>query len=143
MVMNVRVEDFLQTIPVNGGEVLDPSYMGPEQIRGLHMQEIIDAADRMGFAIVEIEALPRLWSIQGDLYPFTLTEANKRLEQYIHNNEGVLYGSFTDRSWKHAYAVSFGKIFNPDTGMECKPFHTFVTEGFYKVQRYEKQTPSG
>lgn len=133
MVMDMECGDLIERIGVDGGEVLADGLVGPQQFRGHHIQEIIDAALACGYAVTEIEANPHLLTKVGNLPIYEYKEAEKRFFNYLNTSTGVLVGYLVDRGWRHAYAVDKGIVYNPDTGTECEPPLSYRADTFYKV----------
>jgi hypothetical protein len=135
MVTDLHADAFLG----KGGEIVS-DVSGPAMYRGLHIQEIIDTLLLLGYSVTEIEANPRLLIADKPTEIFTTEETKERFANYLRSCEGVLTGWITDKGWRHAYAVSYGAIFNPDTGLECVPAPSFVPDTFYVVKKNERQT---
>jgi hypothetical protein len=113
--LDMTLADLLNEIGHDGSEIINSNLPEPFCRKGFHIQELIDACLRYGFAVTPVE-----------LYPVT-----KHYEYYYSNfgtNEPVLWHRFylaicsskgviecqCDDGKGHAVAYEHGKIYDPD-----------------------------
>jgi hypothetical protein len=118
MVLDISTADFFGHIGHDGSEIAFPALPDPMARRGLHIQECIAAALKLGYAVTPVELFPMIQSPtpgENDIVVlFGDDEAAnwQRFEQTIKTSTGVLEG--VGRRCLHAVAYNHGMIFDPD-----------------------------
>ena len=110
MVLNVDPKELIDEIGHNGQEVWWPNRNKPYNLRGYHIQEMIDCCWRRGYAVTPISAMPALGVLESVQRVWDEKDALNRFESYLNGKKGVLIGS----SFAHACAWDGEKVFDPN-----------------------------
>jgi hypothetical protein len=133
MVLDVPVENFLRRIGHDGSGIAFPTEPEPACRRGFHVQECIDVALRLGYAITPIELFPRhapSFSVPPVRVLFGNEQGNlDRFARLIDSGRGVIAGH--GRHWCHAVAYEHGAIYDPNGCVH--PFSACEAHGFISL----------
>ena len=103
MVMDVTAQDLISLIGHNGGEVVFPDLPEPTCRAGFAMQEIIEAALKMGWSMTPIEAMPTCTPNGKDIRDvFPRTE--ERIVSHFKRYSGLVEGERIDGKYWHNVA---------------------------------------
>lgn len=114
-ITGIPIEAILEQTKGIEDSIIDPLAIGANRFRGVHVQEIVDLAFRAGWALVEIEADPRLHFTMTDGTEKNVaiyTEPLKRFEWYLQNFDGILLGAFEGSFTGHAVAWKNRQMFD-------------------------------
>lgn len=140
MVMDVTQEELESIMGKDGEEVLLPHLPSDdvERHRGIHIQELIDAAETLGYTIVTIERIPTLALKDGSKHTiFGDGAGEQRFADHIDNSKGVIYGVSAKLGCLHALAWDGKSFYDPDTGTRAGSLNTFSQLiGYFKVVPY-------
>jgi hypothetical protein len=109
MLFDIPVETLIQEISHDGSEVWWPEYKEPNCYRGVHMQEVVDLAFRMGLALIPIHACPvsapTLTAEPRDLWDDE--HCDERLGAYLKKHNGILLGQASVKEKLVGHAVAW------------------------------------
>lgn len=125
IVLGIDVKHVLDEIGHDGSLIVNPELAEPNNRRGHHVQECIEACLTRGFAVTPVELFPRLgWAgrfpSMGMPYTWDVhfggnAEGNwRRFLRHIETSRGVITGQ--GRSCGHAVAYEHGRVYDPDGG---------------------------
>ena len=146
MVLDIPVPDLYGIVGHDGSEIAFPALPDPMARQGLHIQECIAAALKLGYAVTPVELFPviraTLPCTDQSVVRFGNDEsANwQRFEHTIANSTGVLEG--LGRRCLHAVAYEYGTIFDPDgdqhpySRLACQSCH-FIPRCAWRVDRMQ------
>jgi hypothetical protein len=98
----------------DGSDITHPGLPEPLKRRGFHIQEIIDVAFELGYAMTEIQyyysitplsTIAGMQIIEGD-------DASRRFEEHIHESRGIL--ATHTKVGGHSWAYENGIVYDPD-----------------------------
>jgi len=113
MVMDCSLQGLEKLIGHDGSEIINPTLNPPLNRKGFHMQEIIDAAFKIGYSLTPVEASPVQTATGHDRYTiFRGTAAKKRLNDYLINFRGIIVGPKPNNVW-HAVAWDGLNVYDP------------------------------
>jgi len=113
MAIGIPVQQLIDEIGHNGGEIAFPKLAEPMQRRGFHPQELIHAAWQHGFACTPVEVAPVIRASRGaDRVRVWFEDNWARFTWFIENTFGVLEGR--GLRCHHAVHYRYGDIFDPD-----------------------------
>lgn len=139
-IIDLPENDLYKIIGHNGGKKVD-SKPDPYCRLGIHIQEIVDAFLKLGYAITRIDCSPSLERAAGQCIALFLDdEATDRFIRHLGSSQGVIIGvALNDIYRRHALINDFGLIFDPDTGKQlpCLPF-TYSYESYYRVDKIDE-----
>lgn len=110
MVMDTTIEELEELIGHNGSEIINPSLKSPANRKGFHMQEIIDAAMVLDYAVVPIEAKPIQTPDGTKFNSIKLPES--RFQDYLNNYKGIIQGARPNGVW-HSVAWDSSNVYDP------------------------------
>lgn len=97
----------------DGSEVIWKNLQEPYCRRGFHIQEMIDAAWRLGYCCVPVEPSPASQPIPSES-PFIIPfDREARFESYITGRIAVMEGIVKNNQNRHAIAWDGNTIFDP------------------------------
>lgn len=116
MALDVLVKEFVCRIGHDGSDLAFPTMPEPACRRGFHVQECIEVAMQMGFAVTPIELFPR-HAPSVSVSPLRVLFGDERgnlarFTRVIRTGRGVLTG----RSRHHCHAVAYhhGAVYDPN-----------------------------
>jgi hypothetical protein len=116
MVLDISYEELIKQVGHDGSEVWFPRMGEPSRRRSFHIQELVDAAWKRGFAVTEIEVSPIVGrAYDSQIRPLDLG-SRARIERYMQGTRGVL-GVVSGMGRRHALAWDGKEIFDP-TGIK-------------------------
>lgn len=105
MTIGISVKELIELIGHDGSAEVFPELAPPMCYAGFDIQEIIDAALTLGWAVTPIEARPRV-TPDGphvrDLFPED--KIVPRMLRYFDNYSGIVTGERLNRRWWHVVA---------------------------------------
>jgi hypothetical protein len=108
MAVGINVEQLINSVGHDGGDIIWPNLPEPERRRGFHTQEIIRVL-RTGFSITPIERMSRL-APRLDVTPRVIDNENL-FDHVVKTTRGVLTGH--TKTCGHAVAYDHGVICDP------------------------------
>lgn len=103
MVMDEPVQDLIMRIGHDGGEIVFPDLPEPVCRAGFAIQEIIDAALKMGWSVTPIEAMPQC-TPDGKNIRAVFPEIKGRMDDYFKRYSGLVEGERLDGKYWHNVA---------------------------------------
>ncbi len=98
MALGLTYEELISRIGHDGQAIIFPDLSDPGKRQGFHIQEIIDVAINMGFAVIPIEALP--YSTPDGQKTYAVNFKVKRFQDHLKNARGIITGM--KKHWRHA-----------------------------------------
>ncbi len=121
MALGITYNALVNRIGHDGQAIIFPDLPDPGKRQGFHIQEIIDVALDMGFAVTPIEALP--YSTPDGQKTFGVNFKIKRFQNHLKNSRGVITGM--KKIWRHAvYWDGVGILESIDMDIDC--FYKFT-----------------
>ena len=112
MALDVDQSRLMLTIGSDPHEKLWPDLLEPECFRGHHIQEMIDAALDMDYAVTEIQVRPSFWQLGlSQVIPLLDNDGTHRLLYHVENTQGVF------RLATHAVAWDGKMVYDPQGTM--------------------------
>jgi len=114
MVLKIDFDDVIKMIDHDGSEKINPELRSPGCYKGFHMQELIEVALELGYAVTPIEAMPVQTALGDDEYDVKIKKyysSENRLQHHLILGRGILMGKL-NRYW-HAVAWNGSKIYDP------------------------------
>lgn len=115
MVLGTTVQELEEIIGHDGSEIINPELKPPGDRKGFHMQEIIDAANNLGYAVTVIDARPIQTATGRDKFEINFPNfksAEDRFRHYLDNNIGILCGIAPSGYW-HGVAWDGKNVYDP------------------------------
>ncbi len=116
IVLKCSVAKLVRLVGHDGSKVQWPELKEPNCRRGFHIQEMIDCAWALGYAVTAFEAMPALMSSPDSAIIAAFTEdfARHRFMRQIFGGCGVLAGVLKNGN-RHAIASIKGEMWCPST----------------------------
>ncbi len=112
MVLDKTNEEMIELIGHDGGEIVFPDLPEPSKRQGVHIQEVIDIAIDLGYAVTSIEVSPSSTTDGKNNFDIKFKESYAdRLKWHMHHSIGIITG--LGRRWPHAVAWDGKKILDP------------------------------
>lgn len=103
MVMNIPIHDLISLIGHDGSEIMFPDLPEPVCRAGFTIQEIVDAALKMGWSMTPIEAMPQC-TPNGKNIRDVFPETKERMDHYFAKYSGLVEGERLDGKYWHNVA---------------------------------------
>ena len=110
MVFDTTTKNLIRIIGHDGSAIIFPNLPEPIRRKGFHFQEIVDAAEVLGFALIPIEAEPVQTPNGVDEYALNFPES--RFYNHIFGNPGLISGMV--RKYWHCIAWDGEKVYDPN-----------------------------
>ena len=130
--MDIDAAEMMREIGEDPHEKMWPQFDEPYCFRGYHIQEIIDYAVEHGFAITEIQAMPRFGKlgVSETKKLFDPVWAMTRIDDYVYGFNTVI------TSPTHAVACDGSKIYDPRGKIYSIVDHEDQIQSIYLVTKY-------
>ena len=117
MALDITVDQFFELVGHDGSEIVYPDLEGPMRRRGIHVQEAIEAAWKLGFTATPFELFPQGVSVPGGIPALVIfppyPDGNwDRFTHHLSVGRGVI--ECQGRRCGHAVAFESGVIYDPD-----------------------------
>lgn len=116
MVLGRSVPEILDEIGHDGSEILFPELPEPVRRRGFSVQEFMDVADKFGYLLPEVLAIPESSAgehvLKVETFPYG-RDPDSRIDHYMKKYpKGMIVGCYSMGQY-HAVAYERGFIFDP------------------------------
>jgi len=132
MLLNVTLEKLVKLVGHNGSEIIFPNLPDPLGRKGVHIQEIIDVLDDLGYSLIPIEFEP--WQTPNGVDEHRIRLPDKRFYNHLIGNPGLIVG----QAKKHWHTVAWDGYLVYDPNGTIYKFHDIKidVQTFWKIKSF-------
>lgn len=132
MLFHYSIEEIYSFVGHDGSQVIHTNLPDPLCFKGIHIQEIIDVADRLSYSMTPIEFEP--WQTSDGVNEYKIQFPEERFWNHLKDNKGLLIGK-AKTHW-HVCAWSGQHVFDPAGLVYSFSDIKIDIQTFYKIKSF-------